>query len=92
MKIIFHGLQQLYRRIFRGNQPSPKVKPQTIQANKEGPSKERGNASAKPEPKEDRSTFWQDKLHSDAPDKKRAFYEKYRSRLQNQDRDISPKH
>ncbi len=92
MKIILHGLQQLYRRIFRGKKPSPKMKPQTIEASGKGPSKERGNTPTKAEPKEERSTFWQDKLHSDAADKKRAFYEKYRSRLQNQDRDISPKH
>lgn len=92
MKIAFQMLQQLYRRVFQGNKPSPKVKPQRVGANKSIQKQEQAQPQSKAEPKEDQSTFWQDKLDADAADKKQAFYEKYRSRLQNQDPDISPKH
>ena len=42
---------------------------------------------------EDNRPFWQDKLKADTTDKKRAFYEKYKDRLQKQGQghDLSPK-
>ena len=88
MKIILQALQHVFRRIFRGNKPSPKVKPERIQANKKSQPKPEQNQVKQ---QEDNRPFWQDKLKADTTDKKRAFYEKYRDRLENQRHDISPK-
>ena len=93
MKLVVQLFQRVYRRVFHGGKPSPTVEPKHIQRNSNVQKAQPKQASSQPQTRkqEDNRPYWQDKLKSDASDKKRAFYEKYRDRLQNQERDISPK-
>ena len=88
IRFIFQALRQAYQRIFRGNKPTPQVKPPVVKNSPKPdakPKTEKPENTQKEEPKE---TFWQDRLKSEGGDDKRSFYEKYRSRLQNQDPDL----
>ena len=54
--------------------PTPVVKPQSIKGNK---------------PQES-DTFWQDRIKAKSSEDMKEFYEKYRTRLQNQDPHLKP--
>ena len=89
MKIIAQLLAKAISRIFRGNKPTPKVKPDSIKPAKQVQKQTEQKATTTQTQQADgKQRFWQDKVESDANDPKRAFYEKYRSRLQSQDQQL----